>query len=79
MGSGSSENPTNRETKVLMKTEARIRALNTSNAEKIQELRKFLGPLDVTCLDLREPDADPLTVAAVKALQAGPGVGCGRG
>lgn len=48
--------------------------INTSNSQKLAELRAFLGNLDATRIDLREPDADALTVAAVKALQAGPGV-----
>jgi inosine/xanthosine triphosphate pyrophosphatase family protein len=48
--------------------------INTSNSQKLAELRKFIGPLDATQIDLREPDADALTVAAVKALQAGPEV-----
>ena len=48
--------------------------INTSNSQKLAELRSFLGNLEATRVDLREPDADALTVAAVKALQAGPGV-----
>lgn len=49
--------------------------INSSNAGKIEELRAFLGAdLPSTQIDLREPDADLITIAIVKATQAGPGV-----
>lgn len=41
--------------------------MNSSNLGKLAELRKFLGDLESTSVDLREPDADALTVALVKA------------
>lgn len=49
--------------------------INSSNVGKVAELRSFLGAdLPATNTDLREPQADLLTVAVSKATQAGPGV-----
>lgn len=46
--------------------------INSSNGGKVAELRKFLGDLHVSNADLREPDADALTVAIVKASSVDP-------
>lgn len=53
----------------------RILYLNTSNPHKLREFKRLgLGHLEMLGRDLREPDADPLTVIRSKASQMGPGV-----
>jgi inosine/xanthosine triphosphate pyrophosphatase family protein len=41
--------------------------INSSNSGKVAELKKYLGNVETTSVDLREPEADAVTVAVVKA------------
>ncbi|HVJ64142.1 MAG TPA: non-canonical purine NTP pyrophosphatase [Bdellovibrionota bacterium] len=43
--------------------------VNTSNASKLAEFRKYLGEVEATPHDLEEPDADLYTVIQYKASQ----------
>ncbi len=43
--------------------------INTSHPGKLEEFRRYLGDVEVVRLDLREPDADAVTVARYKASQ----------
>lgn len=43
--------------------------VNSSNANKLEEFGRHLGPVESIKLDLEEPDAEPLTVIRYKASQ----------
>lgn len=43
--------------------------INTSNANKLDEFRRYLGEVESIRLDLQEPNADDLTVIRYKASQ----------
>ncbi len=43
--------------------------VNTSNKNKLDEFQKYLNPLKFIHKDIREPDADPLTIIQYKASQ----------
>jgi XTP/dITP diphosphohydrolase len=49
--------------------------INTSNPNKLAEFRRLgLAGIETLTMDLREPDADPVTVIRSKASQMGPNV-----